>query len=224
MRTYMHTILISIPFCIICLVCSIMLEFGFVCIKSNSFYANIFLGLFASGILIIMTSVISFYNEKKQYYMNVFLNLSKSISVIKLFIEELNVKNKDIKYNTFVEEIKSNLDLIKFAMWEYTSFFHRNHKDIIIDSVVVIIVKFLLVQNELIRLSNQLRREEINMETYTQCFDKITNELVYTYLPKFVKCEEEVQSIINKLVKDRTLKNIFEEDNSDTFIKGDDSH
>ena len=93
-------------------------------------------------------------------------------------------------------------------MWNFACF-HYNHKDIVIESSMALIIKILQLKNLLSEQSIQYKKGEMNTATYTWCYDIITSQLDKDYYPPLIKCEKEVQSIINSLIKDRKLHSIF---------------
>lgn len=208
MRNHKATILTAFPISLIILIIAVLFEFQLIDIPHSSFYQNITLGIFASAILIVMTSVVSYKCEKTTYCKEQFSDISEMIVYAKTLLKAMKQKDPDLKSHLFFEQIELRFNNVKIRMWNFACF-RYNHKDIVIESSMALIIKILQLQNLLSEQSIQYKKGKINTDTHTWCYDTITNQLVKDYYSPLIECEKKVQSIIKSLIKDRKLHSIF---------------
>ncbi len=209
MRTHKHTIVVMIILCVLCLSISVAIEKDLICTVHNSLYSNISLGIFASGFLVFLTSIVSFVSEKHKYYTTVFLEIKNTIFLINKYIVGIEECNRNLKFDELFNAISLRFDLIKIYMCEDTYIFRRNKKDKIIDSFMRIVMEFQLIEAALTTESEKMKNQEISAKEYEECFNIIANEFLDTYIPQFQNCQDDVQCIIEKLIKNRPIENIY---------------
>lgn len=123
----------------------------------------------------------------------------------------MKTKDQTLKTGVIFDKINVCFNNVKINMWEYTFFICRNKKDKIIDISMQIIVKFLLLQNEILKLSRRIQNGKVNIATYENCFDIITDEMVNDYDVQLSQCESLISEIMKSLIKDRKLNSILDE-------------
>jgi len=209
MKIYKKTIISMILVCIIFLFLASILEFNLF-IKINfhkEYYENIFLGAFTSGLLVLIPSIVSYRNEKKQYYLNVFSISNKllydALEIIR-YMENYS-QDKELICNTF-GAVSIQYDEFISQYSQFTYFFHFSDKDKLLESIINEITRYILIQEELLKDAKMLKNNEINLETYTDCFNTAKKEIIDTFKNKFISYQNLIKKDIKHFMKDKKLK------------------
>ncbi|MGG7195879.1 hypothetical protein ACQPUI_04000 [Clostridium butyricum] len=208
MKIYKKTIICMIIMCAAFLSLSLMLEFNILMNISyhKDYLENTFLGIFASGLLVLIPSIVSYYYEKKQYYLDIYNIAAKllysSLEIIKYFEE--HCQDGQLVSNMF-DVFSMRYDELISKYSQFTYFFYFSERDKLIESILNEITKYYLIHEEILKLSKQLKEKKINLETYTDCFEKVKEELVDTYKNTFINYQNFISSDIKHFIKDKVL-------------------
>lgn len=208
MKVYKKTIIWMIAVCIIFLSLSLNLEFNvLIHIDYHKDYLeNIFLGIFASGLLVLIPSIVGYCCEKKQYYLDIYKIAGKllyySLEIIRYMDEYC--QDKQLVSNTF-DLFSMQYDEFISQYSRFTYFFYFGKRDKLIESILNETTKFNLIQEEIIKLLKQVKSKEVNMETYKYCFDEVKKGFLDTK-STFIHYQDLISEDINKLIKDKKLK------------------
>lgn len=216
MKIYKKTILYTIVVCFVSLSLSIILEFK-PCIKSIliiinhvDFFKNLFLGIFASGLLVLIPAIVSYVSNKKQYYIT-FYQTSNSIFVSALtiitFMEEY-CQDK-IQLNNDFDNISLKFNELTSSYSNFDYFFKMNKKDKLIESILLELMRYLLFQDKLLSLSKELKIGKISEDEYKEFFDGIRKEMMETYREEFLKYRKMIDEDMRSIIKDRVLKKYY---------------
>ncbi len=206
MKTLKNTIKISIVVSIISLIISIIFEFNNIS-KHDNYILNISIGMFASGTLIVFTSITGFICEKRKYYINAIQKSSHMITSCLNIIDILENYAQDVSPSGYFNEIRAYYNDIFANMTDYSYFFKMSKSEILIESILSDTTKFLLIQAMLFEYSSQLKSGKINEYEYSTAFNTIRKDMIEER-EKFNNHLDSIKDNMNKLVKDRELKTI----------------
>lgn len=199
--------------CTILISLASMIEYKiFINISSHKdYFENILLGAFASGLLVLIPSIISYYHEKKQYYLDIYTIANKLLYNILEVISHMEncPKDKELVSNMF-DAVSIRYDEFVSQYSQFTYFFCFCDRDKLIESILNEVTKYILIQEKLLKLSRKLKDKEINLKTYTDLFNKIRIEIIHTYKNKLINYERLVEKDIKRFLKDRILKTYIE--------------
>jgi hypothetical protein len=213
MKIYKKTIVWMILVCIIFLSLASILEFNlFIKVSYHKdYYENILLGAFASGLLVLIPSIVSYSNEKKQYYLNAYSISNKllygALEIIS-YMENYS-QDKELVSNTF-SAVSIQYDEFISQYSQFTYFFHFSNRDKLIESIVNEITKYILIQEEWLKVVKMLKDNQINLDTYTDCFNQIRREIIDTFKHKFIRYQYLIKKDIEHFMKDKKLKTYIE--------------
>ncbi len=209
MRIQKRTILIVAPITLIFLILGFLVEFWLPIFPHSGFLSSILLGIFASGLLIVITSWVAFLSEKGRYYRTVFSLCSEILSLTITLIEGLKEEDCTLRSGEFIAEIGVKVSQLKIEMWDFTCFFRRGRKDTLVDSVALYIAKVSVLLNELLKYSWMLYRKGLSRGDYNEVYRLLVKEICGTYLPQLQDLLKLVKETGDSLIKDRTLHSIF---------------
>lgn len=136
-----------------------------------------------------MTSVVSYKCEKSIYYTEQFSYISEVIICTKTLLEAMKQKDSNLKLHSCFDTIELKFNNVKIRMCNFDCF-HYNHKDIIIESSMVLIIKILNLLGLLSEQLNQYKKDKIDTTTYTWCYDEITGNLNRDYYTPLIECKK----------------------------------
>ena len=116
MRNHKITILAVFPISLIILIVAVLFEFHLIDMPHSNFYQNITLGIFASAILIVMTSVVSYNCKKTTYYTEQFSDISEMIVYAKTLLEAMKQKDPNLKSHLFFDAIELRFNNVKIRI------------------------------------------------------------------------------------------------------------
>lgn len=212
MKIQKTTIITTIPICMICLLSSIILEFKYKNHAHSAYFSNILLGIFASGLLIVVTAIIAYWGEKGRYYKSVFSAINDVIPEIEWIIIKLAEKDEKFRLSEVTPKIEAGMNHIKIEMWNFTHFCKRNRKDAVIDTVIVCIVRITDLLALLHEENDKRHSNVISEANYEAAYNTIVKELYEVSLHQLNWCKKEVTTIISSLGPNRTLESLLDKE------------
>lgn len=213
MKVYKKTIIYMMIVCTILISLASIIEYKiFINVSYHKdYFENIFLGAFASGLLVLIPSIISYCHEKKQYYLDIYTIANKLLFNILEIISYLEnySQDKELVSNTF-DAVSIQYDEFISQYSKFTYFFRFCDRDKLIESILNEVTKYILIQEEMLKIGKMFKNNEINLETYTYCFDKIRREMIETYKNKFINYQSLIKKDIKNFLKDKVLKTYIE--------------
>lgn len=199
--------------CTISLIISISIEFNFFINFSSilgnnlDFFENIFLGIFASSLLVLIPSIVSYFHEKKQYYFNIYRISNKFLSNSLENINHMKThcQNKDLVSKT-LDNISMHYDELVLLYSQFTYFIFYSERDKMIESLINESSKYILMQEKILEFSIDFKNKKINEETYQEAFKLLRKEIIDTYEQKFIDYKGLIKIDIKKFIKDKKLK------------------
>lgn len=209
------TILMS-AVCIGFLGLAIFLEFGSfenvtnVIFKRHlDFYKNLSLGILASGILVLIPSMVQYLTEKRRYYVDIYKLLNNILfEAIKIINCMVNYSQDGSVYMHFESFRSMYMELIS-EYSTFTYFFKLSKRDKFIESVIVETMRFIWMQEEVLKYSKQLKEGMIDEKQYKKCFETIKNEVVKSFSTEFETYRKMIDKETMGLVENRKLKKYF---------------
>ncbi len=133
------------------------------------------------------------------------------MSVIEDFAVKLSNRTCESS-SKYYSEIYSTFDSIRLDFLDYKPFLKRKHKiDIIIESYVVELMRFLLILDQLTRLNVQLRTNIINMKSYQEGYSVIVAELNKAHDLSLAKLYDMLKETTSNFPKDEGLHSILDD-------------
>ena len=138
------------------------------------YYKNLCLGMFASGLLVLIPAIVQYNTEKSNYYIEMYRYLDgllyNALDIISV-MEEYN-NNADISKMFDYFGITYNKIVSLYSTFTY--FFRLSKKDRLIESTINETTRFIMIQEEILKYSNKLKAKEISEGEYKECFDCIS--------------------------------------------------
>lgn len=214
MKTGKKTIIIMIFMCVVTLCVSICLEFINICAEIElkyhiEYFENISLGVFASGLLVLIPTIVQFNIEKNNYYIEMF-RYSDNILYVSLDIisamEEYD-QNAEISKNFDSFGLAYNQIVSRYSTFEF--FFKLSKKDKLIESILNEITKFIMIQEELLKLSKKLKNFEIANDDYEDSFNIVREEMITVYKKNFKIYRNDLAKCMKAVLVNKTLKTYY---------------
>lgn len=111
MRLYKRMTIISALIALISFLISIFLHYFLTSNKEIDFWINLCLGLFSGAILIVFTSIISYYHEKRRTLEGFLYHILNILSYLNKYQENMSITQKTEFYLNYYDLDKSNLDM-----------------------------------------------------------------------------------------------------------------
>ena len=189
---------------------SIYLEFRVIDIEIArkmhfEYFKNLFLGVFVSGILVLITAMVQYNIEKNNYYISMYRYLDI------LLYSALNILSEMIPSDSFISVPKlSDFSIVyNKTVYLYSTFvciFNLSKKDRLIESVINEVSKFKMMQEKLLEQYNKFERNELSesdckkvIETYEENFGK-------KYTDEFSFYRRQIEENMKSLLDKRELK------------------
>ena len=213
MKIYKKTIICMLFICAISLILAVSIEFNvfidlsFIPNNNIGFFENILLGIFASSLLVLIPSIVSYFHEKNQYYFNIYRLSNKLLSNSLENIDHIKdyCQNKDLVKKT-LEYIYIYYDELILIYSQFTYFTYYSERDKMIESLVNESTKYILMQEKIVELSMDLEKKNINEETYKKSFNILRKEIIDTYEQRFINYKDFIKIDIKKFINDKKLK------------------
>lgn len=211
MKVSKKTIVIMMIICILVLCISIIFEFTNYDTEIAKgmhieYYKNLCLGMFASGLLVLIPTIVQYNTEKSNYYIEMYRYLDgllyNALDIISV-MEEYN-NNADISKMFDYFGITYNKIVSLYSTFTY--FFRLSKKDRLIESTINETTRFIMIQEEILKYSNKLKAKEISEGEYKDCFDVFTAELINSYQGKFISYRKSIEKNMKGLLDNRELK------------------
>lgn len=210
MKTNKRISIMMIFVCIIAIAFSCVIEYIPIAdtIKKKwhtDFWENMFLGIFASGLLVLISGIIQYNVEKRNYYRQMLRYANKILHDALMIIDSMEkVNNKadiDIIFSSFNTIYNEIVEL--YSSFTYVFFF--TGKDKLIESILNEITKFGLIQDEVLMRLEQLAYDEISQNVYSEYMKKIKEISPEKFKEEFQSYILHIDNIIKKTMEDRTL-------------------
>lgn len=211
MKVGKKTIIIMLIICVIVLCVSFLLEY----INCNAeivekmhieFYKNLCLGMFASGLLVLIPAIVQYNTEKSNYYVDMHQYLDSLLydALDIMSVMEKYDRNADIakKFDSFAITYNKIVSLYS----SFTYFFILTKKDKLIESIINETTKFIMIQVELLKQSKKMKNQEITENEYNTWFEVVRAETIKTYWNEFSYYKDLVEKNMKSLLDNRQLK------------------
>ena len=175
MKSNFVTLICSSIITLIALIGSLIIEFGFAPFAHSDYYTNILLGIFASGLLLVVASIIGYASCKNDYYIRISDELISTSDIIILFTDELQNKTCQ-STQRYVSTILEKFNTAKL-LYSSEVGFYKSKRDRLIEVLLVKLIGYLEIQKILDDYNQKLRKKEICIEQYTESFDAIVEEM-----------------------------------------------
>ena len=175
MKSNFVTLICSSVITLIALIGSLIIEFGFAPFAHSDYYTNILLGIFASGLLLVVASIIGYASCKNDYYIRISDELISTSDIIILFTDELQNKTCQ-STQRYVSTILEKFNTAKL-LYSSEVGFYKSKRDRLIEVLLVKLIGYLELQKILDDYNQKLRKKEICIEQYTESFDAIVEEM-----------------------------------------------
>ena len=175
MKSNFVTLICSSIITLIALIGSLIIESGFAPFAHSDYYTNILLGIFASGLLLVVASIIGYASCKNDYYIRISDELISTSDIIILFTDELQNKTCQ-STQRYVSTILEKFNTAKL-LYSSEVGFYKSKRDRLIEVLLVKLIGYLELQKILDDYNQKLRKKEICIEQYTESFDAIVEEM-----------------------------------------------
>lgn len=199
MKSNFVTLICSSIITLIALIGSLIIEFGFAPFAHSDYYTNILLGIFASGLLLVVASIIGYASCKNDYYIRISDELISTSDIIILFTDELQNKTCQ-STQRYVSTILEKFNTAKL-LYSSEVGFYKSKRDRLIEVLLVKLIGYLELQKILDDYNQKLRKKEICIEQYTESFDAIVEEMARFSHDDLEKAKIELLEISDELKK-----------------------
>lgn len=175
MKSNFITIIFSSIITLAALIGSLIIEFCFEPFLHSDYYTNILLGVFASGLLLVVASIIGYVSCKNDYYLRISDELISTSDIIILFTDELQNKTCQ-STQRYVSTIIEKFNTVKL-LYSSEVGFRKSKRDTLIEILLLKLIGYLELQKLLDDYNQKLRKKEICIEEYTESFDAIVEEM-----------------------------------------------
>ena len=175
MKSNFITIIFSSIITLAALIGSLIIEFCFEPFLHSDYYTNILLGVFASGLLLVVASIIGYASCKNDYYLHISDELISTADIIILFTEELTNRTCQ-STQRYVSMINSKFNNAKL-LYSSEIGFHKSKRDRLIEVLLVKLLGYLQLQKKLDDYNIKLKNNEICLEEYEESFNEIVKEM-----------------------------------------------
>ncbi|WIV11093.1 hypothetical protein [Proteiniborus sp. MB09-C3] len=173
------------------------------------FYTNISLSVFASGILVLIPSIVQYLTEKKRYYVEIYRIINYMLSEAIEIILRMEEYSQDGSIFSHFEKFRLIYNELITEYSTFTCFFKLSQKDKLVESVISETVRFILIQEELLKYSKQIKEGTLSKDEYKKCFDVVRNELINSFKKEFVKYQMMIEKDIMRLIKDKKIEKYY---------------
>lgn len=216
MKVSKNIIIITLIFCIVSGGIIVLLEFNNQVVDNMSFikshlefFLNVCLSLFASGVLVLVPSITQYSTEKKRYHNEMQKNLNGMLYHSREIIKCVDSYSQD---NTIHMHFESFRILYKELINRYSTFTHFfifSGKDKLIETVITDMMKFILVNEEILKYAKLLKKNEISEKDYNNCFEIARGEMLNYYKVNFDKYQNLVDELMTNDISKKKLKKYF---------------
>ena len=216
MKVSRNIIIIVLVFCVIFGVAAVILEFNSQIVEKISaisshidFYINVGLSLFASGLLVLVPTITQYITEKKRYYIEMQKILNGILYHAREIIECVDNYSQDDMIHMHFESFRI---LYKELIARYSTFTYLiifSSKDKLIETIIIDVTKFILVNEEILKYSKQLKKNKISESDYTNCFKFARDEMINNYRNEFTKYQKLVDEFMTNTISEKKLKKYF---------------
>ena len=209
MKVSKKTIVIMMIICILVLCISIIFEFTNYDAEIAKgmhieYHKNLCLGMFASGLLVLIPAIVQYNTEKSNYYIEMHRYLDGLLYNALDIISVMEDNNADISKMFDYFGITYNKIVSLYSTFTY--FFRLSKKDRLIESTINEATRFIMIQEEILKCSNKLKAKEISEDEYKECFNVFMAELINSYQGKFISYRKSIEKNMKGLLDNRELK------------------
>ncbi len=215
MKASKKTIIIMLVICVLALGSSICLEFaGFneaIEVKYHiGYFENIALGIFASGLLVLIPTIVQYNIEKNTFYIEMF-KYSDSILYWALeIISCMENYNQHGVVSKYFDDFGLTYNKLISRYSTFTYFYKLTKKDKLIESIINETTKFIMIQKEVLELSKKLKRNEITYKAYEESFEVVREEMKKTYKEEFMNYKIFLEKYMKDILENKILKTYSE--------------
>ncbi|RKI99178.1 hypothetical protein D7X87_25750 [bacterium D16-54] len=211
MKVSKKTIIIMLVICVIVLGVSFILEYiNYDAEIANQmhidFYKNLCLGMFASGLLVLIPAIVQYNTEKSNFYIEMYRYLDSLLYNTLDIISVMEKYDRDARISKMFDEFGITYNKVVSLYSTFSCFFTLSKKDRLIESVINETTKFMMIQEELLNLSKKLKVKEISEGEYAECFEVVRTEIIKTYQDKFILYRRYIEKNMKSLLENRELK------------------
>lgn len=208
MKLYRNMIVCMIIISLISLVIGFIIEYERIGGNSHyQFYENVIMGIFASSILTLITSVIGYVREKKQFFIIFYQNVSNALSTTIDVIDSM--KKHSQKFYSLIDKLKDYNDYFGIAIEENCCFFKKSEHIKLLESSITEIVKIIKTLSVLFPYIKQLKEGKISIEEYSAIFDTMTTKIDKAYTDDLTKYLKAIEEKSKKFIPNRILEHDY---------------
>lgn len=169
------------------------------------YFKNLFIGVFASGLLVFITTIVQYNIEKNNYYISMHRYLDT------LLYSALNILSKMRSNDIFVyaPELSDFNIVYNKTVYLYSTFvcvFNLSKKDMLVESVINEVSKFKMMQEKLLEQYNKFKRNECSESDYKKVIETYEEKFKMEYKDKFFSYRKQIESNMKSLLDNRKLK------------------
>lgn len=170
------------------------------------FYKNLLLGMFASGLLVLIPAVIQYNTEKSNFYIEMYRYLDSLLYNTLDIISVMEKYDRNAKISKMFDDFGITYNKVVSLYSTFSCFFMLSKKDRLIESVINETTRFMMIQEELLKLSKKLKVKEISEEEYEEYFEVFRAEIIKSYQDKFILYRKYIEKHMRSLLDNRELK------------------
>ena len=210
MKANFYTIVFSFLMTTASLIGSFIIEINAESISHSNYLSNILIGIFASGILLLVSAIIGFKTCKKEYYLNISNELYGVINVISEFNERLTNCSCESTAK-YIVSILSSLDTIRLLFLGFKGF-RKSERDRIIESLVVELHRYLSLLNELGSNDEKIKKGKIGAKDHETAYLLLVNAMCEITNNKLILLKNRLFETTNKAKDWEELHSILDEE------------
>lgn len=170
------------------------------------FYKNLCLGMFASGLLVLIPAVVQYNTEKNNFYIAMYRYLDNLLYNSLDIISVMEQYDRNAQTSKMFDGFGLTYNKVVSLYSTFTCFFMLSKKDRLIESVINETTRFMMIQGELLKLSKKLKVKEISESEYKECFEVVRTKIIKLYQDKFILYRKYVEKNMKSLLENRELK------------------
>ena len=211
MKVSKKTIIIMLVICVSVLCISFILEYMSYDTEISKqmhieFYKNLCLGMFASGLLVLIPAVVQYNTEKNNFYIAMYRYLDSLLYNSLDIISVMEQYDRNAQMSKMFDCFGLTYNKVVSLYSTFTCFFMLSKKDRLIESVINETTRFMMIQEELLKLSKKLKANEMSEGEYEKSFEVFRTEIIKSYQDKFILYRKYIEKNMKGLLDNRELK------------------
>ncbi len=170
-----------------------------------AFWINLCMGIFASSLLILINSYITYFSEKRKYIVGFYLDCNKAINSILSWGPRLQISMDTFtlgEVNKSIDTICTNVTIVSDEFYrEYVPFFKQSQESKKITKILKDLIEVENAMSKAIELLYNMEKNKENKELLKNLLNEYSDLSDLLFYNNLYKKIEEDKAVLEKLVK-----------------------